>query len=90
MNEKLYNHTDQRARDAINMLQTFYNEQSWVRMEALLDDKKKRPFLFWFFLSGLLIFIFGWGIYKFSSTRVVHKIVQQPISVKNFIQKNKI
>ncbi len=83
MNEKLYNHTDQRARDAANKVQPPFDEQSWERMEALLDDKKKRPFIIWFFLSGLLILIFGWSIYYFSPIHIVQKIVQQPVSAKS-------
>ncbi len=84
MNEKLSNYTDQRIRDAAKNMQQSYDERSWERIEALLDDKKKRPFIFWFYLSGILLLILSWGIYTYFSSQPVDKIAVNTNAASGF------
>lgn len=81
MNEKLFKHTDQRIRDAAGNVQPPFDEESWKRMEALLEDKKRRPFLFWFFLSSVLLIIMGLVIYIYNINHTAHRLSSaQPVS----------
>ncbi len=68
MKKKLFDHIEDKIREAAENTQPDFDEQDWVKMEALLDKEKdkKRPVLFWF-TALLLILIIGFTGYKLIS-----------------------
>lgn len=62
-NEEPFNYIEHKIRDAAKKNEIVFEEESWVKMEALLDkDKRRRPFLWlWILIPALLAG--GYGIY---------------------------
>ncbi len=65
MKKKLFDHIEDKIREAAENTQPDFDEQDWAKMEALLDKEKdrKRPVLFWF-TTLFLIMVIGFTGYK--------------------------
>ncbi len=73
MKEKPFDHIEARIKDAANSSMPAYDEQSWEKMELLLDKEKKRRFPFWWYLFPILLGIgfTGYLLYAPNSKNVL-------------------
>ncbi len=55
MKEKPFDHIEARIKDAANSSMPAYDEQSWEKMELLLDKEKKRRFPFWWYFFPIVL-----------------------------------
>ena len=71
MNEKQFNHIENKIKEAADSQETPFDELSWKKMEALLDENKdrKRPF-FWIFIPLLAVILVA-GYYFYAKTTEV-------------------
>jgi hypothetical protein len=75
MNEKQFEHIENKIKEAVNKTQIDFDKSSWVKMEALLDkENKKRPFIWMWFLLPLCMLL-GFGINKWTNKKeAIHNI----------------
>ncbi len=62
MNEKQFEHIENKIREAAKNTQVSFEKSSWVKMEALLDKKDKRKPFVWLWLLIPFILFTGFGI----------------------------
>ena len=55
MKEKQFDHIDQRIKEAADNSYPAFNEESWAKMELLLDNNRKRRFAFWWYIIPVLL-----------------------------------
>jgi hypothetical protein len=62
MNEKQFEHIENKIREAAKNTQVDFDKSSWVKMEALLDKKEDRKPFVWLCLLLPIILFSGYGI----------------------------
>ena len=63
--EKSFEYIERKIKEAAENTQPVFDEQSWAKMEALLDNKDKRKPLLWLWILVPLFLISGLGAYLF-------------------------
>ena len=63
--EKSFEYIERKIKEAAENTQPVFDEQSWAKMEALLDKKDKRKPILWLWFLVPLFLISGWGAYQF-------------------------
>ncbi len=81
--EKLFKHTEHKIKEAAENNQIVFEEDSWVKMEALLDkDDKKKPLAWLWFVSTLAI-IATIAVYTVSQNKKNENRSANNLSTKN-------
>jgi Outer membrane protein beta-barrel domain len=69
MNEKQFEHIENKIKEAVQNTQIDFDKSSWVKMEALLDKEKKRRPFFWMWFLLPLCMLLGFGINKWTNNK---------------------
>jgi hypothetical protein len=81
--EERFEHIEHKIIEAAKNTQVGFNDESWVKMEALLNKKDKRKrFVWWWFLLMPLTFA-GYGIYKGLDKNTKANIAEKSSPIKN-------
>jgi hypothetical protein len=95
MDNKPFDHIENKIREAADNSSQFpFEEQSWDKMETLLEKGKKRPAFAWWWLALPALMIAGAGIYwlhghNATATTAVNTIIAKPM-VNNITTSNTI
>lgn len=88
MSKKSFSDIEAEIRQVADAYEAPFDEQAWVRMEALLDrdkDKKRRPFFWLWWMLPLLVAVIVAGLYFFMQPSAENK----PIASGKLIADNK-
>lgn len=83
MKEKQFDHIENRFREAASEFEQPFNEQSWSRMEQLLDkeERKPRPFL-WIVPALMVLMLGGFFLYRSYDNKEKKSLADQSTSTQ--------